>query len=392
MRGILFGITLVAATAATLSAQDMIAVDNDGGVYLVDSATGSGTFLASSAAATANAMARRSDGKIFVAGEVSGVPLPIYEIDVVTGAATQVATVPVEDVRGLAFDPADVLYAVVDRNTTGFDFDDLYVFDLAAGTATLVGPTNLKGVQALTWGVDSFYAWDCGSGGGTGLGLITIDPATGTANDVDPSVPGTCADVQSLTMSKTGVLYGIRDELFTVDTSTGSLTLVGSGGFFDVRGAEFTDVSAPTLYCTAKATSIAGCLPLLSAPSGTASLTAGAGSYDVSCGPLPGGPNFGALTYTTMGPLAVPLQNAFGWQCIPTGVGYVVMTPPLVSGGTVGACSGAYTFDFGAYLAGPHGDPNLTAGATVDLQILYRDPANVGTANLSSALGLVLAP
>ena len=161
-----------------------------------------------------------------------------------------------------------------------------------------------------------------------------------------------------------------------------------------MRGLEYIGggSSGPTIYCTAKPTSIAGCVPTIGGPAASASLSAGSGSYDVTCGPVPGQLAIGVVVYTTSGPLASPVQSSFGTLCIDNTSNYFVVQPPQTSGGTLGTCSGLFTFDFGAYLAGPNGDPALVSGAQVDMQAFYRDPLNNGGANLSNAMAFTLVP
>jgi hypothetical protein len=145
------------------------------------------------------------------------------------------------------------------------------------------------------------------------------------------------------------------------------------------------------IYCTSKPSSIPGCTPSIQAPC-QASLSGGAGSADVTCGPVPGGPQPGLIVYTTNGPAAVPAQNPFGFLCITAGPGLFRVLPPGLPGGAVGTCSGAYVLDFGAYLAGPNPDPNLVSGASIDMQVWYRDPPNPAAANFSNAARFTLIP
>jgi hypothetical protein len=46
-------------------------------------------------------------------------------------------------------------------------------------------------------------------------------------------------DFQSLEFAPDGTLFTARNSLHTVDPTTGLETLVGSGGYFDVRGIAF---------------------------------------------------------------------------------------------------------------------------------------------------------
>jgi len=144
-----------------------------------------------------------------------------------------------------------------------------------------------------------------------------------------------------------------------------------------------------TLYCTAKPTSIPGCLPALSL-SGVPSATAGSGCTVVA-GPVPGN-MVGLFIYTTAGAAVPPVQNAYGWLCLKTGPGFFRILPALNSGGSSGVCNGALAFDFNVYAATQTQNPALVAGATVDLQAWYRDPPNPGGANLSGAASFALCP
>ncbi|HEY3177512.1 MAG TPA: choice-of-anchor D domain-containing protein [Casimicrobiaceae bacterium] len=58
--------------------------------------------------------------------------------------------------------------------------------------------------------------------------MVTINPATGGITDVNPRVGGTASEVNTLAFSGTGALYGAATSLYTVDTTTGALTLVGA--------------------------------------------------------------------------------------------------------------------------------------------------------------------
>lgn len=144
----------------------------------------------------------------------------------------------------------------------------------------------------------------------------------------------------------------------------------------------------PTLYCTAKPTSIPGCLPVFTTV-GTPSASAGSG-FLLQCGPVPGG-QVGLFLYTTNGAAAVPLNTGFGLLCIQSGPG-LTRGPGIFGGGSPGVCDGGYTMDFNQYFATQTINPDLVAGATVDGQMWYRDPPNVGNANFSSAVGFQICP
>lgn len=94
-------------------------------------------------------------------------------------------------------------------------------------------------MQALAWHNGTLYAWECGNGSGTGIGLCTIDPSSASVLDVG-AVTGSCFDVQALLSD--GTLYAARDNFYLTNPD-GSLTFVGSGGYSDLRGADFLNIN-----------------------------------------------------------------------------------------------------------------------------------------------------
>ena len=190
-------------------------------------------------------------GTLVTLTEISIMGFSLFEADPV--AALDLGAQQV-DVRALTFDLAGTLYLVNnDRNSQDARDDFLFTLamgDFAAGTASLVGRielaggTPLKGIQGMAASpLGTFFAWD------VFLGLVTVDPSTGIAADVDPAdnfdedtgegLPGGLAPavIQGLAF-KDGTLFGARDDLFEIDTSTGQATLVGgiATGGADIRG------------------------------------------------------------------------------------------------------------------------------------------------------------
>ena len=389
---------LLAAGAAR--AQDMIGTDFFGNVYLVDSSTAGGSLFNSSGIQEMNAMARRSDGKLFMAGRgASGGsgPSTIYALDPLTGNGTPVTMVPIGGISGLAFGPLDVLYAANDSSVPGVGPKDLHVIDLATGSAPLIGPIGYSGVSALAYGKGQLWAWDNNnSATGNGVGLITIDVNTGLGTDVNPAIhAGASGGILTLTFSPSGVLYGCNDKLFVLDTSNGWWTSVGFGpAAFGLRGLEFLEPAGPSIYCTAKPSSC-GTTPTISGPAASTSQSlAGPGSFDVTVGLVPSGFNPSILIYSTGGALATPINGPYGYLCIKPGTGFFRVLPPVQPSAGSG-CDSTYVFDFGNYLATQMPDPFLKQPSLprlVELQAWYRDPPSPNGANLSNAMTISVVP
>lgn len=128
----------------------------------------------------------------------------------------------------LAFSPDGTLYAAQGGK--------IYTVDLESGATTLVGDAGLprlSWITGLAFSADgTFYGWDSGSGGSSGLALLTIDPLTGVATDVDPTVqapvlPSGDISVNTIAFGPDGTLYAACQDLYTVDLATGALTLIG---------------------------------------------------------------------------------------------------------------------------------------------------------------------
>jgi WD40 repeat protein len=227
---IFIGVATIALAMPVAGHSAIIGIEWNGDVFAIDETTGGGALVGSSGYIQTNALARNSTGTLYSEGDTSSA---LITIDPVTGAGTLAS--PLTQVfggyRAFAFSPGDVLYA---NGNSGGANNELYTIDVSTGAVTLVGYIPFPGVQALTFSpAGVLYGWDAG-----GAGLITIDPSTANAADVNPGVGGSF-DIQTLAFSPDGVLYGANDSLFTIDLTSGAQTLVGNGPYTDIRGMEF---------------------------------------------------------------------------------------------------------------------------------------------------------
>jgi len=209
-----------------------------------------------------NSLAQNSVGELFGGWfSGSGDNGRVSRFDPNNGALLQTfnaITPDADSSRGLSFDANDQLFAVINRNdgsgSPTID-DDLYQFDLANETTTLIGSLGFMSVQGLDISpTGAFYVWDVGAG------LLTVDPMTGAATDVNPTIGGTGA-IQSIVFAPDGRLFGARENLFSIDPTTGSFTQIGSGSDYDIRGIEWV-VPEPTTLPLA----FFACLSMLTEP------------------------------------------------------------------------------------------------------------------------------
>lgn len=139
----------------------------------------------------------------------------------------------------------------------------------------------------------------------------------------------------------------------------------------------------PVAYCTA-GTTTHGCNASISA-TGSASASAGSG-FVVTVDAVEG--NKQGIVFWGTTPAALPWGAGTSWLCVsaPTR-----RTGVQSSGGAAGACDGALTLDFNAWMAAnPTKAP--VAGTTVYLQGWFRDPPSPQTSSLSNGLCITVGP
>lgn len=248
---------LLPLLAATLlgpqpSAADFIGISFAGTVSRFDETTATGQVIGPSGVTRVNAMAGGPGQDYFVVHEVSGGEDGfqfLAGLDPATGLATSIGQLPFFS-PGLALTPDDQLYAI--QSGRPLDSDEfnrgyfLHEIDPATAASTLIGRIldTDGGMQSLEAGADgTLYSRD------SRLGLIRIDPATGAGTVVDPNPVTPVRLMQGLAFSPDGTLYGVKEEfgddpsfnteIYTIDLTTGTATLVGVADPDDTRGIAF---------------------------------------------------------------------------------------------------------------------------------------------------------
>jgi len=221
-------VTGLAAAAVLGQAQtdSALGIDFDSNVYKVDITTGTGTFLFHLGLTNTNCMAHFGGMWYTIDDQArlwrftsSGAKSLVYTLDF--GGAT--------DVRGLAFDAGQTMNVVLNKAGS----DELWSVDFGTGFCSRVGPLGSASIQGLAITVFGLpYAYDTSTTNSGGL--KRVDLPTGLATDLDPSSPGN-PGVQDLFVSGATLLGG-RDSLYKLSESSGAESLVGAGGYADVRG------------------------------------------------------------------------------------------------------------------------------------------------------------
>ena len=204
------------------------------------------------------------------------------------------------------------------------------------------------------------------------------DAAISWSSDLDGVVAtGRMTSVATLSVGTHVLTATATDSDLMTSTATTTITIVDR---------DLPDTGGPIVYCTA-GTSAAGCVASISA-NGTPSATAASG-FTLDCASVQGQKS-GQFFFGTNGQQASPWGSGTSFQCVvpPTLRGGI-----LAASGTVGACDGAFSQDMNArWQAQPGQNPG--AGAVVQAQFWYRDPANTSnqTTSLSDAVEFTVAP
>ena len=237
VKGLSVAAVLAIAMAPATGFATAIGVSWSGDVYTIDETTGVGSFLGASGFSELNSAAADSVGTVF-----SSTDLELVTIDSTSGLGTGVVSYSApfsNGIRGLAFADDDTLYALADTGPLGsLGPDSLYTVDIGTGNFTLVGSTGLTDVQGLAFSASGdLFAWDITSG------LMSLDLTTGFATDVGAAAG--ISGIQALEFGADGTLFGGRDELYSIDTATGAWSLIGGGGYSDVRGLAIASAAVP---------------------------------------------------------------------------------------------------------------------------------------------------
>jgi len=232
------GLLIVASCAFSLCAQsaraDLFGAEWFGYFYRIDHATAKSQYVGG-APISLNSMAMDASGTIYTTGREASSPWETYLFTIDPGTGATKRGPRTTSTSALAFSPEGRLFAM----RTDSMKNDLYTLDIETGALTLVGYPGVAGIQTLDFSPNgTLYGFDAGYASERGIGLVTIDPITGLATDVDPMVHGNPSEVQSIAFAPDGTLYGASENLYTVDVNSGALTLVGpiQGIQGDIRG------------------------------------------------------------------------------------------------------------------------------------------------------------
>lgn len=167
----------------------------------------------------------------------------LYDIDIATGRATNPRTTAIQSLMGIFFSPTGVLYGISAQD------ESLYTIDPLTGASTLIGSTGLNVFEGdldfqpqtgVLFGIGDFPA------GATKPNLFTVNTTTGQGTVVGSRKR---ADLSAMAFSPTGALFTIgtapSSVWYVLDPNTGED--IGGGPLYLVP--EPATVSL-TLLCT----------------------------------------------------------------------------------------------------------------------------------------------
>lgn len=196
----------------------------DSPVYKLEVPDGAVSLLGYSGFRGLNSLARGPEDQFYSVATYTD-KSTLVSIDPLDGHGTQLASLDVVGVRGLASDASGNLYGALANGK-------IIQIDPATGLTTQIVQTPYVLIQGLAFSPSgSLYAWDGNAG------LIGIDVAARTATDVNPAEGGLLG-IQTIYFTGDGKLYGLRNYLYDINLDTGKATQLYLVGSFDLRGAE----------------------------------------------------------------------------------------------------------------------------------------------------------
>jgi len=226
-----------------------------------------------------HAQASAATGSLYAISGAAGAPSTLYILDPATGAVVStVGATGFSHVTAIDFHPiTGVLYGVTSEGE-GAGTSQLITINLLTGAGTAIGPTGLGSVPDISFdSTGTLYAWtengddlatiDTGTGAGTVIGSPIGTARTGLAFDsggtlylkdqddldVISTADGTLITMVSISVPSLdnalafnggGTLYTLERtvsgmSLYTLQTATGTASLVGSNALADISAIAF---------------------------------------------------------------------------------------------------------------------------------------------------------
>lgn len=215
-----------------------------GVLFTINSNDGAGVAIGATNFDELTGMSLRPSDNVIHGTVANSVATVIVRVDAQTGEAYPSVTIPVPNLRAIAFDVNDDLYGAE------FTKGKLYRINLANGDTALVGDTNLTLLSGLAFNPVDGSLWAAR----VGPNVYQIDKTTGAATLIGNSG---FARMPELEFDAAGNLFGLSgfalntvSDFLQINPTTGKGTKIGSTGYNSVyslviRGSITTSVAAP---------------------------------------------------------------------------------------------------------------------------------------------------
>jgi len=221
-----FGYVITPVTAGVMYGVE--SSQGNGALVTINTTTGAGTTVGPTGYIQLSGMSiRKYSGEIY--GTYDGaLTTLLVRVNSAAGDAYQIATIPLTNVRAIAWDINDDLYFGV---TDG----RLYKFNISNSDTTFIGNTGISNLYGLAINPLNGGLWGINLSGM----LYKISKQNGAATLVGNSNLGTST---SITFDMSSKLYTVKgvgaqiSSLYTLDTTTAAATLIGSTGKKGING------------------------------------------------------------------------------------------------------------------------------------------------------------
>jgi Zn-dependent metalloprotease len=189
-----------------------------GSLYWLNLSNGEATLIGSLGTRELQSLAVRPSTKELYGSYTFGTTTTLFRVSSQFGDALTSVTVPLANIRAIAFGNNDTLYAV---NSIG----SLYRINIATGAPTLIGTSTGRLYWGLAMNPEQSQLW-----GSVRFadGIYTINRTNGASTLVGET--GFNTTTLSLAFDPFGELYGLTagNDVIRIDTQTGTGTLIGS--------------------------------------------------------------------------------------------------------------------------------------------------------------------
>ena len=208
-------VLLVAGWVAGSFAKDLVGRAAGGFLLQIDKQTGTVTRIRSTGT-NGNSLAADSQGQLYLVDDLAGGVRNLMRFDPATGTTSFALALPgFIDVRGMAFDPDDLLFMILHEDDD--NSDHLARVNITTGQFATIGPMGTFSLQALAFGPEELFALKSRGE------IFRVDKNSGLAILVGG---GDSFEYSQGLAFDAGELFAVRRSLARIDPVTGNALVV----------------------------------------------------------------------------------------------------------------------------------------------------------------------